>query len=277
MNINDRGELMQRLKRVIKKFISPQGNLFRYSSSFCVLLALLPGLIIVLKIFQNKILNNPEIVNFLYGYIPEVLLAPFIQYILSRQYNTYLSMIVSMSLSIYLASNACYSFMLISMNDENFSTYGILIRIKAIIMFIYLIIGLIILAIVNYIINSIIVIIFGLLIFFYLFYRILSFEKRPITYGLIGSIFTSSGIMMIGIFFFYYVEHYTRYDILYGPLASLVVLLISIYLISSVIYFGYCLNREYGKSYQICSYKHKWYYIWGDRLIKRIIKKIKGI
>lgn len=277
MNINDRGESMQRLKRVITKFISPQGNLFRYSSSFCILLALLPGLIIVLKIFQNEILNDPEIVDFLYGYIPEVLLAPFIQYILARQYNTYLSMIISMSLSIYLASNACYSFMLISMNDENFHTYGILIRIKAIVMFIYLIIGLLILAIVNYIINSIIVIIFGLLIFFYLFYRILSFEKRPLTYGLIGSLFAGSGIMMIGIFFFYYVEHYTRYDILYGPLASLVVLLISIYLISSVIYFGYCLNREYGKSYQMCSYKHLWYYTLGDKLIKKLIKKLKDI
>lgn len=277
MNINDRGELMQRLRRVIKKFISPQGNLFRYSSSFCILLALLPGLIIVLKIFQNEILNNPEIINFLFDYIPEVLLAPFIQYILSKQYNTYLSMIVSMSLSIYLASNACYSFMLISMNDENFSTYSILIRIKAIIMFIYLIIGLIILAIVNYIINSIIIIVIGLLVFFYLFYRILSFEKKPVTYGIIGSIFASSGIVIIGIFFFYYVEHYTRYDILYGPLASLVVLLISIYLISSVIYFGYCLNREYSKSYQIRRHKHKWYYVWGDKLIKRVIKKLKDV
>ena len=139
MNIVDRGELMQRLKNVIKKFISPQGNLFRYSSSFCFLLALLPGLIIVLKIFQNEILNNPELINFLYSYVPEKLLAPFIQYILSREYNTYLSMIISLSLSIYLASNACYSFMLISMNDEGFSTYGILIRIKAIFMFILLV------------------------------------------------------------------------------------------------------------------------------------------
>ena len=169
MNIVDRGELMQRLKNVIKKFISPQGNLFRYSSSFCFLLALLPGLIIVLKIFQNEILNNPELINFLYSYVPEKLLAPFIQYILSREYNTYLSMIISLSLSIYLASNACYSFMLISMNDEGFSTYGILIRIKAIFMFILLIIGLIILAILNYFISEIIVMIVGLLIFFYLF------------------------------------------------------------------------------------------------------------
>lgn len=277
MNIIDRGELMSRLKRVIKKFISPQGNLFRYSSSFCVLLALLPGLIIVLKIFQNEILNNPELISFLYGYIPEILLKPFIEYILSREYNTYLSMVISLSLSIYLASNACYSFMLISMNDEGFTTYGILIRIKAIFMFILLIIGLIILAILNFFISGIIVIVVGLLVFFYLFYRILSFEKRPLTYGVIGSLFASGGIILIGIFFIYFVEHYTRYDILYGPLASLVILLISIYLVSSIIYFGYCLNREYGRSYLNRCYKHAFYYNWGSKIIEMIINKFNPV
>ncbi len=277
MNIVDRGELMQRLKNVIKKFISPQGNLFRYSSSFCFLLALLPGLIIVLKIFQNEILNNPELINFLYSYVPEKLLAPFIQYILSREYNTYLSMIISLSLSIYLASNACYSFMLISMNDEGFSTYGILIRIKAIFMFILLIIGLIILAILNYFISEIIVMIVGLLIFFYLFYRFLSFEKKPKRYGIIGSVFSSCGIMIIGLTFIYYVEHYTRYDILYGPLAGLVILLISIYLVSSIIYFGYCLNQEFNNSRLYSCYKHMWYYNWGDKIIKGVLKKFKSI
>lgn len=277
MNIINRGELMQRLRNVIKKFISPQGNLFRYSSSFCFLLALLPGLIIILKTFQNEILNNPGLISFLYGYVPEKLLAPFIQYILSREYNTYLSMIISLSLSIYLASNVCYSFMLISMNDEGFSTYGILIRVKAIFMFILLVIGLIILALLNYFINGIIVIIFGLLVFFYLFYRFLSFEKKPKRYGIIGSVFASCGIMIIGITFIYYVEHYTRYDILYGPLASLVILLISIYLVSSVIYFGYCLNQEFSKSCFKGCYKHMWYYNWGNKIIKKVLEKFKSI
>lgn len=268
---------MQRLRNVIKKFISPQGNLFRYSSSFCFLLALLPGLIIILKTFQNEILNNPGLISFLYGYVPEKLLAPFIQYILSREYNTYLSMIISLSLSIYLASNVCYSFMLISMNDEGFSTYGILIRVKAIFMFILLVIGLIILALLNYFINGIIVIIVGLLVFFYLFYRFLSFEKKPKRYGIIGSVFASCGIMIIGITFIYYVEHYTRYDILYGPLASLVILLISIYLVSSVIYFGYCLNQEFSKSCFKGCYKHMWYYNWGNKIIKKVLEKFKSI
>ena len=68
---------MHRFKRVVLKFFSSQGNLFRYSSSFCMLLGLLPGLIIVLRIFQNEILNNPKLVEFLYWYLPKELISPF--------------------------------------------------------------------------------------------------------------------------------------------------------------------------------------------------------
>lgn len=168
---------MHRFKRVVLKFFSSQGNLFRYSSSFCMLLGLLPGLIIVLRIFQNEILNNPKLVEFLYWYLPKELISPFIEYVLSKDYDTYLSLIISMGLSIYLASNAIYSFMLISKDDEGFDTYNILIRIKAIIMFISLIIGLILLAFINYFTRSIIVIEIGFFSLFYFFYRFLSFEK----------------------------------------------------------------------------------------------------
>ena len=169
---------MHRFKRVVLKFFSSQGNLFRYSSSFCMLLGLLPGLIIVLRIFQNEILNNPKLVEFLYWYLPKELISPFIEYVLSKDYDTYLSLIISMGLSIYLASNAIYSFMLISKDDEGFDTYNILIRIKAIIMFISLIIGLILLAFINYFTRSIIVIEIGFFSLFYFFYRFLSFEKK---------------------------------------------------------------------------------------------------
>ena len=168
---------MQRFKRVVLKFFSSQGNLFRYASSFCMLLGLLPSLIIVLSVFQNEVLNNPKLVEFLYWYLPKELISPFIEYVLSKHYDTYLSLIISMGLSIYLASNAIYSFMLISKDDENFDTYNILIRIKAIIMFIALVMGLILLAFINYFTKSVIVVVVGFLVLFYFFYRFLSFEK----------------------------------------------------------------------------------------------------
>lgn len=267
---------MKRFQRVVMKFISPQGNLFRYSLSFCVLLALLPALIIFLKVFQLDILNNPSLIDFLYDYVPKTILAPFVEYVLSQEYMTFVSLTVSMILSIYLASNAFYPFMLISMADEEFDTYAILVRIKAMFIFVVLVLGLAGLTLFNYIIpiNSTIVMLAGLFIVFYYFYRCLSFEKKPWSYGLIGAVFASGGIVLIGLFFFYVVDHYTRYNVLYGPLASLVIMLISIYLISSVIYFGYCLNHEYGRSFDKREYKYQKYYDYGNDFLDKIVKKL---
>ena len=178
--------IMERFQRVVMKFISPQGNLFRYSLSFCVLLALLPALIIFLKVFQTDILSAPNLINLLYDYVPETILAPFVEYVMSQEYTTFVSLIISMGFSIY---------------------------------------------------------------------------------------FTSACIVLIGVFFFYIVNHYTRYNALYGPLASLVIMLISIYLISSVIYFGYCLNHEYGKSFSRRTYKHQKFYDYGNNFLDKIVEK----
>ena len=141
---------MKRLVKVIKKFISPQSNLFRYSLSFCLLLALLPALIVILKVFQSDLLDANKLASLLYGYVPKILLEPFIEYVLSQEYTTFISLIVSSVFSIYLASNAFYSFMLISMTDEKFETYSILIRIKAIMLFVLLVLGIVALAFFNY-------------------------------------------------------------------------------------------------------------------------------
>lgn len=270
---------MKKLQKVVMRFISPQGNLFRYSLSFCLLLALLPALIILLTVFHSDILNAQNLINLLYDYLPETILAPFVEYVLSQEYTTFISLIVSMAVAIYLASNAFYSFMLISMEDEKFDTYSIFVRFKAMCMFVTLVIGLVGITFLNYLIpiNSTVVMLAGLFMVFYFFYRFLSYQKRPSSYGLIGAAFTSSGIVLIGLFFFYFINHYTRYNSLYGPLASLVVMMISIYMISSVIYFGYCLNFVYGKSYQMVVYKHQKLYDRGNDFLDNIVKKFKKL
>ena len=66
-------------------------------------------------------------------------------------------------------------------------------------------------------------------------------------------------------------------QVLYGPLASIVVLLISIYLISSIIYFGYCLNHEYTKYVKKPEYKGSWYYNSGSWVIRKVIKFINSL
>ena len=68
------------------------------------------------------------------------------------------------------------------MTDEGFDTYAILVRIKAIVVFVLLVIGLVGLTLFNYLvpINSTIVMLAGLFIVFYCFYRYLSFENTVV-------------------------------------------------------------------------------------------------
>lgn len=126
---------------------------------------------------------------------------------------------------------------------------------------------LIILAILNYFISGIIVYDGGFISILLFVLSFLSFEK-PKIYGIIGSVFSSCGIMIIGITFIYYVRHYTRYDdILYaGPLASLNDFIVSICILFIVVLdivqipgFGKCMLE---------SFISMWYYNWGNKIIK---------
>ena len=62
-------------------------------------------------------------------------------------------------------------------------------------------------------------------------------------------------ILCLASLFITIINHFTSYQDVYGPLASLVTLLLAIYLISCIIYFGYCLNivfeEDYGKEYRL--------------------------
>lgn len=267
---------MKQLKIAIKKFLLPPGNLFRYSLSFCLVLALLPSLIILIQVFEHDLLDAKKMIDLLYDYIPEVLLAPFFEYILARKIKMSFSVIISTIFSLFIASNAIYSLMLIVKEDEHFESYNILIRIKAVVLFVILVITIMALAIINYwfSFNPTMTMVVGLFLVFYYFYRFLSFFKRPLSYGILGAVFTSIAIVVIGMFFFYIVERYTRYYVLYGPLASLVIMLFSIYLIASVIYFGYCLNYAFNQNSRVKKYKHERYFNFGNHLIDQIIKKI---
>ena len=48
-----------------------------------------------------------------------------------------------------------------------------------------------------------------------------------------------------------------------------IVLLLSIYVLSSIIYFGYCLNLIYGKYLLKKEYKSDWFYRIGEQIITK--------
>lgn len=132
---------MKKIKKVIHEYTSLDASLFRYSLSYCFLLALLPTLIIVVFLIQNSAYTIDELLVFLYQYLPEELLSPFVRFILNRNYPSFLSLLISLILSCYLASKSFYSFMLISATHEKINTYKLLIRIRSFVMFVVFISG----------------------------------------------------------------------------------------------------------------------------------------
>lgn len=266
---------MRKFKQVMNEFLSLEGSLFRYSLSYCLLLALLPGIIIVLLMFQYSVLGVDNLLVFLYRFVPEALINPFIEFIMNKSYNSAIGVLAALIVPCYVASKSFYSFMLISATQEEFEPHKILIRIKSIGLFFIFVIGIVGVAILVHYLSWDMISGYGigLFVIFWLFYRMLSFEKRPFSFGLVGAFFTSIAIALVGSLFFYCINVFTSYQAIYGPLASLVVLFLAVYIISCIIYFGYCLNIIYGAHYQKKEYKSMRYYQFGDKVICFIRKK----
>ncbi len=238
----------KKLMEIYDLFFSLEGSLFRYSLAYSLLLALLPLLIILVILFQNSILFNLDsFIDYLYRFLPEEALGTFITYITNKSFPTGIPLLISLTMSFILASRCTYSFMLVSAKHEEFTISKLYIRLKGFILFIGLIattLGLgIFFTIIPIASNIRILSVSGsLFVVFFLFYRTITFEKRPIHYGVLGASFTTIALMITSFVFLALIRNFSSYASVYGPMASLVITLLSLYIIASIVYFGYCLN-----------------------------------
>ncbi|NBK97229.1 MAG: hypothetical protein EOM50_04320 [Erysipelotrichia bacterium] len=267
---------MKKIRQVIYEFLSLEGSLFRYSLSYCFLLALLPGIIVALLMFQYSIVGVDNLLVLLYRFVPEDLISPFIEFIMDKSYHSILGVGLALIVPCFVASKSFYSFMLISAKEEFFDGYKVLIRLHSFILFFVFVGEIVILAMLVHFLRWPVLPAFGigLFIVFWLFFRMLSFEKRPISFGIIGSLFVSVALLLVAYVFIYFIQMFTSYQTMYGPLASLVVLFLAVYVISCIIYFGYCLNIVYGTHRNKKEYKSEWYYTTGEKVICFIRKKL---
>ncbi|MFV0396139.1 MAG: YhjD/YihY/BrkB family envelope integrity protein [Coprobacillaceae bacterium] len=263
----------------ILEYTSQEGRIFRYSLSYCFLLALFPSLIIVVIMFQNGFIEMDTILHLIYQFVPQTFIEPFVDYITEKVYTTGISTVITLGVSCYMASNSFYSFMLISANEEEFKTYGILIRIKSLVVFAFFIVVIIFIGFIvqqGFIDNSIIGFI-SIFMVLYFFYRTLSFVKRCIWYGLPGAIFATLTIVIVGTIFYELIKVFTSYQSIYGPLASFAIALLAIYVIASITYFGYCLNNAFDSECKITGFKNMWFFNKGNTLMNKIEKKFDFI
>lgn len=268
-----------KLKELWFYFSSFEGSLFRYSLAFSFMMASIPMLMVVVMLFYNSVLDIKLLFDFIYRFVPEEMLIDFVDFVQKKDFPNLASLIISLLVAFNLASRSIYSFMLISANNEGYNIPKFVIKIKAYVLFIVLIFSVGLYAVLASLFQYSIIITFGLGLFltFFIFYRILTFEKKPYTYGILGAGFATISIMITSRLFFIAVNYFSSYNSVYGPMASIIMVMLAIYFIASLIYFGYCLNAVFGASYPVSVYKHEALYKKVQEILKEVKKKVIGL
>lgn len=275
---------MNKLKDMFLEFFSVESNLFVYSLSFGLLLSLAPSLIIFAMLFKwGKLIDVNVVLNLfqslhLSGDLQRLVEEIFMEF-MNKDYG-FIPAVSTLCVSFWLASRSVNSFLLISANHEEVDVVKFSIRIQSIVMYVIfvalLIAGIVLATVLYHVVDASLLPLLAVVIMvpvFTLMYRSLSFRKRSLTFGLIGGLFTTSAIIVLFYLSFILIQRMITYNRIYGSLASLVALLLVIYIIASMIYFGFLLNLvfedNYGKESQLAM-KYQRYYAFCERLYERL-------
>lgn len=227
--------------------MSPEGSLFVYAFSYSLLLGLAPFLIISVMVIGNFVFSVDQIVGLLTQYVPANLIQPFIDYILINNFDSLGALLTILGASVWVASKSIHSFLLNSSVRDKVKVNGIMLRVFSLLYFL-LIVGVIIgsgIVISVFDVPTALVIPLILVVFFYIFYWLLSFRKIQVKELIMGSLFSTLAIALVGQLFFVIINRFFNYDTIYGPFASVMVLLLSLYIISTIIYIGYLITNVY--------------------------------
>lgn len=242
---------MNRFIQLWKMFFSEEGNIFTYALAFSILLTLAPSLLIFVLIFAYAYVDFVFIEEILIRFLPNLTndqLQQIVHYFIDREYS-WISFLSTMIVSFYLASKSIYSFLLISARNEKVEVAKIYLRFKSIGIYIGFVLFIVIFLqwfyplLFQYPWFRLVYL--GLL--FYLLYQSLHFRKTSLWFGLRGALFASISFSLLAGLFVSVVRHFTSYQVVYGPLASFVTLILAIYLISCIIYIGFCINIVWQK------------------------------
>lgn len=240
---------MKVIREIYEQFDSFDGRLFRYALAFSLLLAIAPILIALILVFQNTLAEHEEaaaaLVRVLIQYLPGDMILPFVEWFTKEgEPIGFWATISTLAVSFYLASRSIYSFLLIAAQVEQVEVSGIYVRIRAIVLTVYFAFYLSASYFIVLLAQQIWLIAVSLLAIglFMGMYHALSFYHRPLFYGLAGSLFSVSSFVLLGMLLTKMLEAFTSYPTVYGPMASFMTLLLSIYIIACIIYLGYCIH-----------------------------------
>lgn len=231
-----------RVLSVYKNMTSNEGALFVYAFAYSIIISIAPFLVII--VLGTSLVDTNDIISFVTNYIPQELIVPFVEYLRGTDVTHWGFISTLFIASIWLSSKSVYSFLIVSTAHDEVDISHFILRLLSFVYFIVLILEIVAITL---LINNLPVLrkttsFFAIFTFFVLFYRMIAFKHTEIKNFIWGSLMSTVLILLLGRLFFVYVNKFTNYQTIYGPLASLMILFLSGFAISWIAYFGYCIN-----------------------------------
>ncbi len=236
--------MKDKLIQSYKMVSTHNGTLFVYAFSYALILAIAPFLIIAVLVASQFLVNFGKLIDYLSYYIPSDLITPFVRYVSEVAPSDIVLLISLASVSFWVASKTVYSFLLESARIDDIKVSSLALRIISVIYFLLILLGAYVMVLVigffpGYNMIAVPLMLWALLC---VFYRLVSFKFASFKDVYLGGLVAMVGLVVLGRLFFVYVNDFSNYENIYGPLASLMILLISVYFVAYIIYFGHCLN-----------------------------------
>ncbi|AMC94319.1 hypothetical protein AOC36_10145 [Erysipelothrix larvae] len=242
-------KFMRRIIYAYKMVTSHEGRLFTYAFAYSLIIGIAPFLIVAVLLASRFWFNVDTIVNFMSYYIPEDLIIPFVTYIKTVETGDIVVIASLAVVSLWVASRTVYSFLLESSRVDSVGIENFVLRVAALLylVFFILLVGAVVFVLSYFSLPIIPIITYFAVasILLMIFYRMMSFRFTTFQDVWIGGVFAGGGLLALGKLFFSYINDYTNYQSIYGPMASIMILLISVYMISWIVYAGYCLNISF--------------------------------
>lgn len=272
---------MKKIYEMIQKILSLEGSLFVYSLSFSLLLTIAPAITLFVVSFEWLHFDVELIRVYALQFLPKELIEPFIDFLLNKNVSTRIASFISMGISLYMASKSVYSFLMIAASQEEINYPKWSLRLYSIfefvLIYLYVIFSIVLVTLLKrFHVPFISLLTIGLLFLgFYIFYYLCTFKVRGRYYALPGALFSMAAIYGVGLLFFQIVNHFMNYDTVYGPLASLMILYLSVLVISYIIYIGYILNNCF-ISEKNDTIRKNFYFQFSKKLEDQITSKMGG-
>lgn len=237
---------MKQLIQLWKMLFDEEGILFTYALAFSLLLTLAPSLLIFVLLFASTYVDFTFIEEILIRFLPNVTneqVQHIVYYFVNRDYSLW-SFLTTICASFYLASKSIYAFLFMSARNEKLSVSKWYLRIISLWFYVsfVLLIGGYVQLLYPYLAQYGWLRWLSLWFFLYYFYHRLSFRKHSLKYAVMGSLVASILFSILASLFMIVIQYFTSYQVVYGPLATFVTVILAIYLISCIIYIGFCWN-----------------------------------